>query len=243
MTTTVRDIIQDAHIESGARSVADALPAEDAAFALRLLNRLIAKYNNENLMIYTVNRQVFSFVASKQMYTIGTGGDFNVPRPSRIEMASVLINNGSLPTEIPIDILTDEERRETAVFGTPGRFPTAMWITGDMPLNRLWFYPVPGDSTAQLVLYTWGKTEAFTSLTDSVVFPDGYEEFFTTNLAVALCSSFQRPVHPVLAQRATAARNAVESMNLDPLYMSIDGGLLRGIGYSKAIRSNGLSID
>jgi hypothetical protein len=50
-------------------------------------------------------------------------------------------------------------------------------------------------------------------------------------------------VHPVLALRASTSRSAIESMNLDPLYMSIDSGLLSGTGNSKAIRSNGLVVD
>ena len=87
--TVVRDLLQDALIEIGVLAPSDAMQPEDAAYALRLFNRLLAKWNSENLMVYTVNRQVFNLVAGQQVYTLGTGGDFNVPRPVRIQMASV----------------------------------------------------------------------------------------------------------------------------------------------------------
>ena len=145
--------------------------------------------------------------------------------------------------EIPLEIITDEERQDTAVFNTPGRFPTRLWITGDVPLNHLWFWPVPGDSTVDVVLYTWGKTESFATINDLVTFPNAYEEFFVANLAIALAPSYSREPSPVLRMRASSARSAIEGMNLDPLYVSVDPALLSGSGRSNAIRSNGLVVD
>ena len=236
---TVREICGDALIELGANSPADAMTAEDGAFALRVLNRMVQKWSTEELSIYTVNRDSYSLVAGTQTYTLGTGGTFNSPRPARIQMASVIINTAR-PIEIPLQILTDSEWQDIAVKTTPSTFPTKMWITGNVPLNTLYFWPVPQDSTVDVVLYSWGRVNEFTSLNDTVVLPLGYEEALVTNLAVALSNSYGMQVGPALSQRASSSKSAIESLNVDPLYASFDGfGGARAV----AIATNGYQVD
>lgn len=239
--TTVREIIQDALIEIGALSASDALSAEDAAYGLRALNRMIGLWNTDELMVYTVNRTAFSLIAGQQSYTLGTGGDFNMSRPVHIQAVSVLLNSGTL--EVPIDIINDQEWQETSVKSTPSTFPTKVWITGNMPLNSLYFWPVPQSASVQVVLYTWGRTDAFTDLSDSVVFPQGYEEALVTNLAVALASSYGVSVNPTLQVRCAESKSRVQSINIDPVWASFDGALSHGAGASKAISSFGYQID
>ena len=238
--TTVREIIQDALIEIGALSASDAMPAEDAAFGLRALNRMIGVWNTDELMVYTVNRTAYNLVAGQQVYTLGTGGDFNVSRPVVIQAISVLLNSGTL--EVPIDIVNDTEWQETSVKGTTSTFPTKVWITGNMPLNSLYFWPVPSSSSNQVVLYTWGKTDAFTDLSDSVVFPQGYEEALVTNLGITLASSYGVQVNPALQMRAAESKSRIQSINIEPVWATFDG-FGSGGGSSKAISSFGYQID
>src|SRR5574340_330742 len=104
--TTVRDMLTDALIELGIQDQSEAISADKATSALRALNRMISAWNTEDLMVYTVDRSVFTLTAGKQAYTIGAGGDFvttNPIRPAQIDMASVLVTSGS--NEIPIEIL------------------------------------------------------------------------------------------------------------------------------------------
>jgi len=236
---TVRDICGDALIEIGANGVADAMTAEDGAYALRVLNRMVQKWSTEELSVYTVNRDSYNLVAGTQSYTLGTGGTFNAARPARIQMAAVLINS-SRPIEIPLQIVTDEEWRDIAVKTTPSTFPTKMWVTGNVPLNTLYFWPVPQDSTVDVILYTWGRVNEFSSLNDTVVLPLGYEEALVTNLAVALSNSYGVQVGPALSQRASSAKSAIESLNADPLYASFDSF---GGGRAVAIATNGYLVD
>lgn len=236
---TVRDICGDALIEIGANGVADAMTAEDGAYALRVLNRMVQKWSTEELSIFTVNRDSYNLVAGTQSYTLGVGGTFNGPRPARIQMAAVLINS-TRPIEIPLQIVTDEEWRDIAVKTTPSTFPTKMWITGNVPLNTLYFWPVPQDSTVDVILYSWGRVNEFASLNDTVVLPLGYEEALVTNLAVALSNSYGTQAGPALQQRASSAKSAIESLNADPLYASFDSF---GGGRAVAIATNGLVVD
>lgn len=237
--TKVRDIITDAHIEINAYAVGDALPAEAAEYALRLFNRMIERWNNAPGMIYTVNRNEYTLTPSKQSYTIGTGGDIPLSRPVKIPMVSVIPVSGT--PEIPVNILTDEEWRSIAVKDTQSAFPTQIWFTGNVPYNTAYMWPVP-TTACKIVLYSWGKAEAFTSLDDVVIFPQGYEEMFVTNLAIALCSSFGKQPDMALVQRAQVSSALIASQNVDPAYIGVDCALI-GRGASKAIQSFGLVVD
>lgn len=233
--TKVREIIQDAMLEIGALAVGDAMPADGALHALRVLNRMVQKWNTEELMVYTINRNLFSLVAGQQSYTLGTGGNFNIARPVQIQMASVWLNTG---VEVPIKIVTDEEWRRISVKATPSTFPTQLWIKGDMPLNTLLFWPVPQDASVQVALYCWGKTENFAGLDDDVIFPNGYEEALVTNLAVALSSSYQMQPSPFLINRASLGKSSIESVNIEPLWAYTSER-----GSSLAIQSFGYQVD
>lgn len=217
--TTVRELCQDALLELGVTDLVDSMDAAKGAFALRMLNRMLQMWDTEGLMVYTLNRDVYNFVAAQQMYTLGTGGNFNVSRPVRIEMASVLYGpSDPNPLEMPIQILTDDEWRAIAVKNVTTPFPTKMWYTGDYPLNKLYFWPIPSTSDHDLVLYTWGKATTFTSLNDSFSMPNGYEEAVVTNLAIMLSNSFGVQPMPVLVQRASISKSNVQRLNNEPLY-------------------------
>lgn len=240
---TVREVCTDALIELGVLDPSEQMDASSAAFALRTLNRMLQVWNTEDLMVYTVNRTTFNLVAGQQSYTLGTGGDFDISRPARVDMVSILVNNGTYPLEIPLQIVTDDEWRAVTLKQTPSIYPTKVWMTGNVPLNTLYFWPVPQDSTVDVVLYSWGKMDGFTSLNDSVTFPNGYEEALVTNLAMFLCSSYGIQPSPSLGLRAAMSKSAIQSLNVGPLWASVDDGLLPSRGNSLAIATQGLQVD
>jgi len=238
--TTVLDIITDAHIALGVADPTNPLSSDAAAYGLRVFNRMLSSWNNEGLMVYTVNRTVFPITAGTQVWTLGTGGTLNMARPTRIHMASILIP-GTYPTEIPLQIFTDEEWQAVAVKNPSGGYPTGLWCTGDVPLNNLYLWPVPA-LTCSLVLYTWGRTAAFTDLSQAVVFPDGYEEAMVNGLALLLAPSFGIQPSPIIASVAGAAKLRIASLNWDPISLNVDSALM-GSGTDIAMRSFGKVVD
>lgn len=242
--TTVREICSDALLEIGATDLVDGMKADTAQYMLRLLNRMMAVWNTEELMVYTVNRSTYNLVAGQQEYTFGTGGNFNAPRPVKIQGVSALLNvTSATPLEIPMDIMTDLEWQNLALKQTPSLYPVKVWITGNYPLNSLWFWPKPMDSTVDVVIYSWGKTESFATLEETVVFPNGYEEAIVTNLAIMASSSQGIAPMPSLVQRAMSSRSKIQSMNMDPLYATCDNSLVGGRGRTLAVRTQGTLVD
>lgn len=232
-----RSIIQDALIQIGALAATDSMPAEDAAFGLRELNRMVASWNAEDLMVYTVDRQTFSFVAGQQFYTIGTGGDLNTARPVVIDMASVLVNG----VEIPIEILNDEQWRDVTLKTVSSTFPTSMWANGNYPLNTLAFWPIP-TAVNTLVLYTWGQLSTFANVNQTVSLPQGYEDALVSNLAVRLSPGYGTQPSPVLLQVAQTAKARLKRINWEPTYRSADSALL-GTYSTVGDKSRGYVID
>lgn len=241
--TTVREICNDALVELGVLDPSEQMDATAAAFAMRTLNRLIQVWNTENLMVFTVNRTEFSTTAGKQVYTLGTGGDFNITRPTHIDMVSVLVNNGARPMEIPIEMVTDDDWRDVSMKTTPSNWPTKVWITGNVPLNSLYFWPIPQDGTIKIVLYTWGRMDGFTSINDTLSFPNGYDEALVTNLAMFLASSYGVQPNPTLGLRAAMSKSAIQSLNIEPLWATSDDALLSGRGMSLAVKTQGYQVD
>lgn len=240
----VLQLLQDALIEIGVYAPADTIPAVDIQFALRTFNRMMSLWNTEELTVYSVNRTAFNLVAGQQTYTLGTGGDFNIPRPVRVDSASVLITaNQPYPLEIPIEILNDQQWQNLSLKQTPSVFPVYCWITGDMPLNNVWFWPVPQDSTVQFVMYAWGQVQPFTSLTTEVSLPNGYDEAIVSNLALMLSPSYGVTPSNILVQRALSSKSSLQSQNIEPMYAGIDRGLGRGNGFTLAVQTQGLLVD
>ena len=104
---TVQDLINAAYRSFGYLGRGAALSAADSYDAFEALNDMIDECNNDRLLIYEIRRDVFPLTPNTQVYTLGTGGVFNMPRPPKIERASVLLTLSSPQQEIPIEVLDD----------------------------------------------------------------------------------------------------------------------------------------
>lgn len=81
--------------------VPDAALGQDG---LRRLNAMVDGWTNQTLTIPFVTRQVFPLVAGKGgpawPYTMGTGGDFDVPRPTSLTGAGLILAPGWTPQTV-----------------------------------------------------------------------------------------------------------------------------------------------
>ena len=55
--------------------------------AFAILNAMLDSWNTERLTVFSIKQHDQNLVPLQQTYTIGPGGDWNAPRPSRIERA------------------------------------------------------------------------------------------------------------------------------------------------------------
>ena len=240
MSTTVRDLITDALEELGVNAAGQALAPEDAASCLRVLNRMISTWANENLLIPTIDRKTFTLVGGKQTYTIGVGGDFVTTypvRPGQIDLVSVLVNG----VELPVDILNDEQWRDISLKTTSSTFPLQMWADGNYPLNGLWMWPIPTAANS-MIMSVWGQIASFATVNDVVSLPQGYEEAIVTNLAIRCGPKFNREASQTTMALAGKCLSEIKHMNWEPTYRTVDSAL-SGTHSSIGQRSRGYVVD
>lgn len=97
---TALSLINGAMDVIGTKAVNETLQAADAQDGLRRLNQVVASWRTQFGTILAVQRTIFPLVANQQTYTIGLGGDFDVPRPVTIPAAGLWLNGLSSPATV-----------------------------------------------------------------------------------------------------------------------------------------------
>src|SRR5437773_8058616 len=108
MNTTALTIISTAFNVLNVFVPGESIPAADSAIALQLLNNLVGRWALESGTIPAISRDVFPLVSGKggtaTPYTIGIGGNFNVPKPpsaNALTGAGLLLGGTTPAVEIP----------------------------------------------------------------------------------------------------------------------------------------------
>ena len=229
--------IESALLEIGVLAAGESLSDAEAQDALSSLNRMIDGWGTERQTIYAVTRNVHNLVASKQTYTLGTGGDFNQVRPVWIERAGTILDKtaGNL-LEPPLEILTVEEWARITVKATESTYPQRLyydksWAAG---LGNVSLYPVPDNANGQAVLYTPTAVAEFANLsTTDYTFPPGYRDALVYKLAVRLGPMFGRTASPDTREQANEYFGRIKDANSDDSALRCDPALVGDIGSSR----------
>jgi hypothetical protein len=204
--------------------------ASESADGLVSVNLMLDAWSGERLMVFTVVRQVFTLIAGQQAYTLGTGGDFNVPRPANIDRVSIIsLANSAQPLELPIPYLTDAQWQAIPVKNIQSSLPQYVWDDGGFPLRTLSYWAIP-NTTCQTAIYTWTALSQFANLTTDYTFPPGYLRAIIYNLALELAAEFGKSVLPGVQAIATQSKAAIQAINVPILDLKCDAALVQTSG-------------
>jgi len=92
MGTSALTLLTASYLDCGIIAGGETLSAADANQGLARLNNMLAGWRTQYGTVTAIERQIFNLVADKQTYTIGLGGDFNVPRPLTVPGAGLWLN-------------------------------------------------------------------------------------------------------------------------------------------------------
>lgn len=228
---TALDIISSALRLDGVLASGEVPNNAEAQDALVVLNDMLNQWNAERLMVFTIARQVFSLVPTQQLYTMGVGGNFNVPRPARIESASILsLQNPAQPMELPIEIVSETGWQNIPVKDVVSSLPQVMWDGDEFPLRNLSFWPIP-TVPVSVVLYTWTALSSFPDLSvTDLTFPPGYAKAIRFCLALDLAPEYGKTVAPDVAAQAIIAKAVVKSINMPTYELHSDVALINPYG-------------
>ena len=220
-------------IESSLRLIGALASGETASGAegvegLVVLNDMMDEWNSERLSVISQTIHEFTLVANQQLYTMGSGGDFDVVRPARIERASIIqLANPSQPLELPIRILNEQGWQRIPVKDISSTLPQVVYIDDAFPLRNLRYWQTPSIEV-KTRLYAWTPLTAFT-LAGNQTFPPGYLKALRYNLAVDLAPEFGRTTPVEVAFQARESKGKIKSLNTPKYEMSVDPAL-RGDG-------------
>lgn len=223
---TALDVITAAMLRINAIAPGENPTAAESATGLLTLNDMLDAFMTERLMIYAIQRLQFALQPTKQSYTVGLGGDFNIPRPARIErMGIISLQNTNQPLELPLRMLTEAEWLLTPVKAISSTLPTAVWDDQGFPLRTLNFWAVPS-VPVNTTLYIWTQLGQFIDLATDYQFPPGYTECLKYGLAYRMSLEFGGFMPPTLPALALEAKARVKAFNTPSLDLRCDDALV-----------------
>jgi hypothetical protein len=222
---TVLDLVKSSLRLIGQLGPGRGAGASELADALLVLNSMIEAWNTERLNVFTIARDVYTVTAGRQVNTIGVGGNFNAPRPTRIESAGILYSAGAA-LESPLRLLDSDEWARVPIKSITSALPGSLYNDGAYPLANLYLFPVPSIGL-QIALYTWRALGGFGSTAENVTFPPGYADAIRYNLACRLAPEWGRPIRPDVLELAQRSLASIKRLNRPMPTLDCDPAILR----------------
>lgn len=223
---TARDLINSSFRLIGVLASGESLPDDMAADGLNSLNQMIDLWSTQSLMILSRVFEYFPLVVNQTAYQWGTGApDFNSPRPQKIEDINWQQVSGSTTVELPIEIINQDQWAAIAVKTITSNLPTRMWPQYLFPYMIVNFWPIPSVA-GNVVIWSWKPLSSVASLTTNLVLPPGYSKMMRYNLAVELAPEYGKVLDEIILAQAIDSKADVKRMNIQPLLMGCDVGLL-----------------
>lgn len=228
MTTPV-ELINLALKQVGVLGVGQTAAAEDIADAFKMLNMMLAQWAVKRNVVHQI-LDVACATDGSQTYTVGAGGDFNVPRPSRLQGAYCrqLL---TLPVDYPLEVLksqTDWGRLSTKFIES---MPSTVYYDPQFPLGVLYVWPVP-IAGYEIHLQILAPLQQFADPYEDILLPGEYEEALMYNLAGRLYPMYGMPPDPTIVQLAAASLQTVRMANVQVGQLYMPPGLVRNGTYN-----------
>lgn len=230
--TTARDLILLTLKEAGALGVGQTALAEDTTDAMRILNAMLAQWQRRRWLIPSLT-DVSLPATGAVSYTVGLGGNFNIPRPDKIQYAYARQTVPSQPNLIdyPLGQIFSRENYSQISLKTLNSFPSYFFYDAHWPLANLYVWPVPS-SNFDIHLVIKDTLQSFANLTDTVTLPPEYEEAIRYNLAVRLRPLYQLPPDPTLTSLAKVSLNTIKNANAQVPTLDVPVPAGRGSTYN-----------
>lgn len=224
----VRDVCTQALQDLMVLGANETMSAADGALALSKLNMLLDQCTSESLMLYSEVRTLWTITANDGSYTVGTGGNVNVARPTYVDFVNYVDTSQNPDLEIPLIRLTDQAYAAIQQKSLTSNLPNYYYYNLTYPLATVELYPIPTSSTLQGAMYARAQVGEFASLNVSVSLPPGWRRFLVTNLALELAAAFEREPSKVLVRNAMESKATLQRSNLRLTDAVLDSGALIG---------------
>ena len=208
------------------------LTANDGDDALSFANNWLDSLAIEQITIPFRLRTTWTMVSGTATYTVGTGGDINIPRPTYIDHVNYIDASLSPSIERELTPLTDAAYAAIPIKTLTNLLPSYYYWnpTYASGLGTLTFWLVPTSSVLTGALYAGSPVAQFVNLTDTLSVPPGWQWFLQENLAVFFAAIYREnlPPDPELVKSAMLSKLAITRANLRLQEMTVDPALTHG---------------
>jgi hypothetical protein len=206
------------------------LQPTDADDALFYANNWIDSLAIDAITIPFQLGTTFPMVSGQASYTVGTGGNVNIPRPTYIDHVNYIDASLNPPIERELTELTPDAWDAIPIKGLTNPLPTFYYWQPTYATSgqgTLYFWLVPTSSVLTGVIYAGSPVAQFVNLTDTLALPPGWQWFIQENLAVFFASIFREnlPVDPQLAESAKMSKLLITRANMRTKEMTLDPAL------------------
>lgn len=232
--TTPAEMIALALVDAGIYGQSQTASAEDTNNAFRRLNWMISQFARKRWLVYHLIDVAFTTTGAES-YTVGSGGNFNTPRPDKIESAFArqLLPGSPNQIDYPLEILQSREDYNRIRMKTLGSWPSLVFYDSDYPLGHLYVWPVPAASQFSIHISLKQPLSQFATLTQDIDLPPEYEGALFYNLVVRLQTAFKIPLDPVAVALAKDGLNVLRGSNTQIPTLRMPGAVLgRGRAYN-----------
>lgn len=210
--TTPRDIINLALKTANVLGVGQTASAEDMNDSFNLLNMMMAQWQRRRYLVYQLV-EASKQATGAQSYTVGTGGDFSIARPAKLEFAYLRLNqNTPLPVDYPLQVLRAREDYDRISIKQLNAFPQIAFYDAGFPLGNLFIWPIPNNQY-EIHITVFQQLQSFANLSDTIALPEEYKAALMWNLALELYPFYGIQPNPVVQQKATDALKVIEQAN------------------------------
>ncbi len=211
--TTPLAIITLALKDAGVIGVGQTASPEDANDAFDKLNMILSQWNHDRWMVFQLI-DVGLVSTGAVSYTVGLGGDFNTPRPDRLEAAfRRQYPTASQPVDQVLQILeAREDYNRIIVKKTTGPAVYAYYDPG-YPLGTVYFWPLSQASLYSHYITVKAQLSEFTSLSQTINLPGVYKPAMLYTLACWLRPGYQLSADPQVTALARKSLAIIRGAN------------------------------
>lgn len=225
---TPLDICNQALKKAGILGIGQSALAEDINDAFSDLNDILSQWNRKRWLIWhLIDVPLVSTGALS--YTVGVGGNFNTPRPDRLEAAFFRQLVTSQPNQIdyPLEIIEARETYNNIALKSLQTFPYAIFYDSAYPMGVVYPWPVPQAGIYEIHLTLKQSLSQFATLNQVVVMPPEYTAALKFNLAVRLRQAYQLPIDEALVALAKDSLNVIRGANTQVATLNMPQDLMR----------------
>lgn len=222
--TTAADIIYSAREYATIARQGEVISGALADSHLKTLNTMLDGWRPQRLFAYRIREESFTWAASQQSRTVGSGGNFATDRPVKVDDSTVFRRDD---IDYGVMLIDADEWASLTYKQMEAEIPTHLYPEQGASLLTLYAYPIPSASIT-LVLKSWQLVQSFTDLTTTLTLPPGYQHAIETSLGELLCIKGGKSIPPELRDTARLARGTIKAVNMTVPRVEVEVGHFKG---------------